>query len=159
MGAIRTLAAVAAVLLASATLVACTGTPDPAPVASDYSTTSPSSSAEPKPEPDPELVPAGDAEENSAYFDFVNSSFLADGNPGGQPIIDNLVSAGFDKTAMQVTPDRTPRGTEVDSLQFSVRMGEGCLVGQVDDSGYTSTVVPALGSGSCLVGNTRAIDW
>jgi hypothetical protein len=158
MGANRRLAVFVTVLLASAPLVACTSPPDPTPVASP---TSPSSAAPSSPpdEPDPELVADGDAEDNLAYFDFVNSALLTSGNPGGRPIIDNLVASGFDKSSMQVTADRTPRGSDVDSLQFSVRIADDCLIGHVDGAGYTSAVVPALETGSCLIGNTRAIDW
>jgi hypothetical protein len=160
MGLIRRCAVSTVIVLASATLVACTSHPVSPP--DPTSTVAPPSStpdADPAPEAEPELVPEGSAEENRPYFDFVNSAFLADGNPGGRPIIDNLVAAGFDKTAMQVTADRTPRGSAVDSVQFSVLIGEDCLIGQVDGSGYASTVAPALESGGCLLGKTRAIDW
>lgn len=159
MGALRRCAVSALIVLASATLVACTDAPaDSAP--EPASTTEPSSSSpETEPEPDPELIPEGSAQDNLPYFDFVNAKFLADGNPGGRPIIDNLVAAGFDKSAMEVTGDRTPLGSDVDSLQFSVLIGEGCLLGQAGAGGYTSVVAPALESGSCLIGDTRAIDW
>ena len=160
MGTNRRLAAGAALLLACATLVGCTSAPetDPAPAASS-STDGPPSPSPVENLPDPELIAGGDAEDNLAYFDFVNSRILSGGNPGGRPIVDNLTAAGFDKSAMQVTADRTPRGSDVDSLQFSVQLGEDCLIGQVDGGGYTSAVLPALESGSCLIGNTRAIDW
>jgi len=157
---IRRYAISAVIVLASATLVACMNPSDspPAPTSTVESPSS-TSSTEPTPERDPELVPGGSADDNLPYFDFVNSVFLADGNPGGRPIIDNLVAAGFDKAAMQVTADRTPRGSDVDSVQFSVLIGEDCLIGQAGGSGYASTVAPALESGGCLLGKTRAIDW
>lgn len=159
MGAIRRCAVGAVILLASATLVACTDTPAvPAPEPTSVGE-SPSSAPEPEPEPDPELVAEGSAEDNLPYFDFVNAKFLADGNPGGRPIIDNLVAAGFDKAAMEVTGDRTPLGSDVDSVQFSVLIGTECLLGQAGAGGYTGTVASALESGTCLIGNTRAIDW
>jgi hypothetical protein len=159
-GEARRFAIGAMIVLASATLVSCTGVPtDPA---EPSSSTKPASAA-PGPAPtaaaDPELVRGGSADDNRAYFDFVNTASLADGNPGGRPVIDNLVAAGFDKAAMQVTADRTPRGSAVDSLQFSVRIDDDCLIGQADGGGYVSTVAPALESGACLVGRTRAIDW
>lgn len=162
MAAIRRCAAIVLIVLASATLVACTDTPDEPP---DRTSVTESSSSTPEPEPvpepeaDPGPVPGGTADDNLPYFDFVNAAFLADGNPGGRPIIDNLVAAGFDKAAMQVTADLTPHGSAVDSVQFSVRIGDECLIGQADDEGYVSTVAPALESGGCLVGKTRAIDW
>lgn len=142
----------------TATLAACTGAPvEPTRAPVPAPTQSPSASAEPA--PDPVLVPEGSADDNLPYFDFVNSAFLSNGNPGGQPIIDNLVAAGFDKAAMEVTADRTPLGSAVDSLQFAVRIGDDCLLGQADAGGYTGTAASALESGRCLVGNTRAIDW
>lgn len=157
MGAIRRCAVGALIVLATATLVACTDTPVEPPSSSTAATESPT--ATPEPEPDPELVPAGSAEDNLPYFDFVNSKLLADGNPGGRSIIDNLVAAGFDKAAMEVTVDSTPRRVDVDSLQFSVRIGEECLLGQAGAGGYTGTVEPMLKTGSCLIGATRTIDW
>ncbi|MHA6667767.1 DUF6993 domain-containing protein [Homoserinimonas sp. A447] len=160
MGAIRWSAVGALILLASTTLVACTQAPaEPPEPTSVVETPSTTPGPEPEPEADPELLPGGTAEDNLSYFDFVNAAFLAGGNAGARPIIDNLVAAGFDKAAMQVTADRTPRGSAVDSVQFSVQIGEECLIGQADGGGYVSTVAPALQSGGCLVGNARAIDW
>lgn len=162
MGAIRCCAVGALIVLGAATLVACTGTPSENPPSETDSTSpSPSSSAsaDPVPEPDPVLESEGSAEDNLPYFNFVNSKLLENGNPGGRAVIDNLVSAGFDKSAMEVTADRTPLGSNVDSLQFSVRMGDECLIGQAGAGGYAATVAPTLQTGNCLIGKTRAIDW
>ena len=52
----------------------------------------------------------------------------------GRAYIDALVAAGFDKSAMQVTPDQSTVGNPAESIQFSVRWGEECLVGQVGPS-------------------------
>src|SRR5690554_980159 len=139
MGAIRRCAVGALIVLASASLVACTGPdadPDPESTSVASPSSEPSPEAEPEPEPDPELVPDGSAEDNLPYFDFVNEKVLAEGNPGGRPIVDNLVDAGFDKGAMEVTADRTPLGSEVDSVQFSVLIGDDCLLGQAGAGGY-----------------------
>lgn len=150
---------VIALAISSAALLAgCTGyAPEPVPAPSTTKPTDPSPSA--TPEPDPTLDPAGTAEDNLPYFDHVNLAFLEGGNSGGRPIIDNLVAAGFDRGAMQVTPDKTAIGGDVDSLQFSVQFDSECLIGQADADGYTSVVGPALASGGCLVGTTRSIDW
>lgn len=147
-----------AVLAGSAALAGCVSSAAPAPSADP--SPSASASASPSPTPDePELNPEGSAEDNLAYFDAVNSGFLAGSpTPGGRPIIDNLVAAGFDKTAMQVTPDSTAIGGQVDSVQFSVRFGDQCLLGQSSDGGYVGAVGPAVGD-SCLLGVTRTIDW
>lgn len=62
---------------------------------------------------------------------------------------------------MEVTFDRTAVDLEADSIQFSVRLHGECLIGQVgpDGDGYHSIVAPLLGSGTCLIGATRQIDW
>lgn len=143
-------------LAALLALAGCTGGDEqPAPGAS-------SSSPAPgeTPAPDPTLDPAGTAEQNLDYFDFVNERLLEqDGDPGGRALVDNLVAAGFDKAAMEVTPDRTAVDLDADNVQFSVRFADACLVGQVGNTGYVSAVAPVLGTGKCLVGTTRPIDW
>jgi len=108
----------------------------------------------------PQLVSGGTAEENQPYFDSVNKKlFAAQPQAAGRAIIDNLVAAGFDKSAMQVTPDTTPTRKNTDSIEFSVQLGAECLIGQTGGGEYTSVVGPALATGGCLVGKTRPIDW
>ena len=79
----------------------------------------------------------------------------------GRAYIDSLVEAGFDKTAMQLTPDQSTVGNAAESIQFSVRWADQCLIGQVGPAtGAPVTVmVPVLAEGTCLVGETRPIDW
>lgn len=146
------------------------GDPDPS-----TSSPGPASSAAPESEPSgeptvdpseapadevvPQLVPAGTADDNLPYFNDVNERFFTDNpTPGGRAIIDNLVAAGFDKATMQVTPDSTSIGRDADSVQFSVRFGEECVIGQSGGGEYVGIVGPAA-SGTCLIGITRAIDW
>lgn len=138
-------------------LAACTGSEPVAP-----STPPPSTSAAPEPPEGSVLLPDGTAEENLAYFDSVNTGIVtALGAPWGRDFIDGLTAAGFDRANMQVTADRTSVDLEADSVQFSVLWGEECLVGQFGpkSDGYHSAVRPALGTGGCLVGATRPIDW
>ena len=149
-----------AVLLVSssvmvASLVACVPSrPMPVP------TYTPSSSATAAPDQDPVLRPGEGAAENKAFFDQVADQFLFDHGMGdGRAAIDNLVAAGFRKEDMQVTPDTTALGIAVDSLIFSVRIKDECLIGQYSAMGYTSIIAPILGTGTCLVGVTRPIDW
>ena len=95
-----------------------------------------------------------------AHFDEVNTATVAaDARPGGRAVVDALVGAGFDKSTMQVTADTTSIGRDADSVQFSVLWGQDCLIGQVSGAGYSSQTAPVLGTGACLVGSTRAIDW
>jgi hypothetical protein len=129
---------------------------------------SPSASAAPTPSATStapakiELHSTGSARDNLPFFDQVNRATLA-ANPNavGRDFIDALVAAGFDKHSMQVTVDTTTIGLKANSIQFSVRMGDTCLIGQngADAGGYNSQVTPALATGACLIGQTRPIDW
>lgn len=140
-------AVVAAVVL----LVGCA--PESAPVPSPVITVTHA--------PDPEIVPGGTALQNQPYFDLVNTRLIeSDAALNGRAFIDNLVEAGYAKADMEVTPDRTAVDLDADSIQFSVRLSGTCLIGQWGpDIGYTSAVGPVLGTGTCLVGDTRPIDW
>ncbi len=146
-------------LLAGVSLSGCTAAvqaPLTRPSATE-SPTVPSSSATPV---TPSFVPHGTAAANRAWFDAVNARlFAANAAANGRSIIDSLVSAGFDKAAMQVTPDSTAIKGQVDSILFSVKIGDSCLLGQYGGIGYSSAVEPALASGLCLIGKTRVIDW
>ncbi len=123
-------------------------------------TPTPTGAAAPKPPPafKPDLA----ASENQDYFDWVAAAVLtSDREAGGRAFIDALTVGGFDKSQMEVTFDRTAVDLEADSVQFSVRVHGECLIGQVGPAsgGYRSIVAPMLGSGTCLVGATRQIDW
>jgi hypothetical protein len=110
----------------------------------------------------PALRPDASATDNLSYFDAVNLAVsAADDDAGGRAFIDALAAAGFDPAAMQVTADTTTIGDPADSIQFAVRFAGECLVGQYGpkSDGYHSAVRPVLGTGSCLVGSTRPIDW
>ncbi|NQX36620.1 hypothetical protein HQQ85_17705 [Herbiconiux sp. VKM Ac-2851] len=139
-------------------LSACTPEAEPAPSAS----AAPSVTAAPtETAPAPvALNPEGSAADNKAFFDQVNQALVA-GNPaaGGVEFTSNLRTNGFDIAAMQVTPDITTVGVAADSIQFSVLWKNECLIGQYGHGAYTSTIAPVLGTGQCLIGQTRAIDW
>lgn len=79
----------------------------------------------------------------------------------GRAYIDALTNAGFDRSQMQVTEDETTVGLQADSVQFSVRMEDECLVGQVGPAIGDPVValLPGLATGGCLIGQTRPIDW
>jgi len=109
------------------------------------------------------LVPDGTAEDNLPLFAAVTAQVWATDQRGsGRAYIDALIAAGFDRAAMQVTQDQSTVGNAAESLQFSVRWGEGeCLIGQVGPSTGepVTAVMPQLAEGRCLIGATRAIDW
>lgn len=156
----RVLVSASGVLLVAGSLAGCVGgVPAPATTTPVYSPTSTASTA---PQTKPELVPGGTAEQNLPFFDQVNKATLA-ANPSakGRDFIDALVAAGFDKSAMQLTVDTTTIGLAANSIQFSVKLGDTCLIGQngADAGGYNSMTTPVLATGGCLIGQTRAIDW
>ena len=166
----RTTTVTATILAAGAVLLGiagCTGmspqtVPSTTASASAPPTASASVGAEPAPTTVPSLRPELAASENLATFDLVNQQVIAaDPDAGGRDFIDALVAAGFDKAAMQVTSDTTTIGDRADSIQFAVRFQDECLVGQYGpkSDGYHGAVRPLLGTGGCLVGETRPIDW
>ena len=139
-------------------LVGCTPQPGPGPTPS-------ASSATESPTPGvtgPVLVPDGTAEDNLPLFAAVMEQVAAtDARAQGRAYVDALVQAGFSKADMEVTNDLTTVGNPADSIQFSVRWGGECLVGQVGPStpAPTALVLPLVPGGTCLIGQTRPIDW
>ncbi|WP_181373549.1 DUF6993 domain-containing protein [Microbacterium sp. HMWF026] len=161
----RPLAALA--LVAALGLAGCTGeAPEPAPATTEQ----PSASvADPSVAPSaaptaaaPVLVPGGSAPQNLPFFaQVVSGVWSGPDQVSGRAYIDALTAAGFDKSAMQVTADYSTIGNAAESIEFAVRLGDQCLVGQVGPSigDPVTTVLPGLSSGGCLIGQTRTIDW
>ncbi|WP_411722512.1 DUF6993 domain-containing protein [Mycetocola sp.] len=121
-----------------------------------------SASGTPTSTPAPTFDPGASADEALAFFDSVNTATLVtDADADGRAFIDGLAAAGFDTATMELTADQTTIGHAADSIQFSVRWGENCLIGQNGSAvgGYHSTLAPVLGTGRCLIGSTRPIDW
>jgi hypothetical protein len=110
----------------------------------------------------PTYDPSGTAQDNLAYFDKVGHALL-DNNPTansqGETIVDWFVAHGFDKANMEVTPDKTSIGLAAWNIEFSVKFGTSCLIGQAGNVGFQSTVLPVLATGKCLIGQTRPITW
>ncbi len=145
--------------LSVATLTGCTLQAPDSPHTPAVTSSAPPS-VSPSPTPAPSFVAGGTAEANKTYFDSINSALIAANNSvTGKAIIDALVAAGFDKTSMQLTPDKTSINGNADSVLFSVRIGDSCLLGQHSGAEYVSSVQKALQSGTCIVGQTRPIDW
>lgn len=151
-----TVTAVVAVVVC-ALLSACSGEPGnnvPMPVPTSSTSASPSASAVPA--RDPTLLPGGTALANKVYFDFVNARLLAvNVDPSSDAIVQNLVNAGFALETIEVTPDKTSElRRPADSIEFSVKTAEGCLLGQFQAGIYSSMVGAVSGSGTCLIGST-----
>ncbi|MFC5928480.1 hypothetical protein D6T64_20905 [Cryobacterium melibiosiphilum] len=138
-------------------LAACTN-PAPAPSSSPSETDSVAPTTTETPAPALALQPAASAADNQAYFDSVASTVTT---IDGRSFVDALTAAGFDKTQMEVTFDRTDADLAADTIQFAIRFNGECLLGQNGPAsgGYHSAVSALLGSGTCLLGTTRSIDW
>lgn len=149
--------AVAIGLIGAIGLTGCTTAPVVAP-----SSSAPAATPAPTGPTGPVLVPDGSASDNLPLFTEVMEAVAAtDARAQGRAYIDALVAAGFPKAAMEVTNDQTTVGNPADSIQFSVRWAGECLVGQVGPSVPTPTamVLPLVPGDTCLIGQTRAIDW
>ncbi|MCJ1707538.1 hypothetical protein [Microbacterium sp. VKM Ac-2923] len=157
-------------LVAVLALAGCTGEP-PAPASTPTGAGDAGSSASPAPadtvpapiSPSPvAFVPGGSAQQNLPIFTQVVSTVWAGADQvSGRAYVDALTASGFDKGTMQVTPDTSTIGNGAESIEFAVRLGDECLVGQVGPSigDPVTTVLPGLSSGGCLIGQTRPIDW
>lgn len=145
------------------TLTACAAGPGGGDVTTAPPTSSPVPTATPTPTPTgPVLVPDGSADDNLSLFtSVVNAVWATPEQAQGRAYVDALAAAGFDKGAMQVTQDLSTVGNAAESMQFSVRWDDECLVGQVGPSTGApfTTIVPLLEGDLCLVGRTRPIDW
>lgn len=158
------MADLALVVAAACVLTACTAAAPTAPtdrVQTGAATPTATSTAAPPPST-PVLLPDASAAENLAFFSsIVDRVWATEDRAAGRAYIDALVEGGFDKAAMEVTHDTSTVGNPAESIQFAVRWQDECLVGQVGPATgdpYT-VVVPVLAEGTCLVGDTRPIDW
>lgn len=105
--------------------------------------------------------PQGSALDNKPVFDkAILTAAQQKDEHVGKNLVNALVHAGFAKTALQVTFDKSKTGQVADSVIVSVEIGTSCLIGQrAQDGSVFSSVEPALASGGCLIGITRQIDW
>jgi hypothetical protein len=106
----------------------------------------------------------GTASDNLAYFNKVGKALFASSqgtaaSTQGELIVNWFVDHGFDKTNMEVTPDKTSIGLAAWNIDFSVKFGKTCILGQAGNVGFQSSVVPILATGKCLIGTTRPITW
>jgi len=148
-------------VIAALALSGCTARQEPAP-SQTSAAPAPTVSESATPEAAPTLLPDGTAGQNLPYFTAVAKQTYDSGvGTNGRAFIDALVAAGFDKATMQVTPDQTGIGDPVETLQFSVRWKDGCLIGQVGSAigELVTSVAPVVDGDACLIGFTRDIDW
>lgn len=156
-GTSRALAAAVAALLAVGLAGCVEGPPMPTPSSSPSATPTPTSTRN---EVKPVLRPGQSAAANQQFFDAINRDLHGRaGRSDGETIVNTLVAAGFVKADMEVTYDATALGIQADAIIVSVRIGTECLIGQFSPGAYTGTILPVLGSGNCLVGAQKPIDW
>jgi hypothetical protein len=157
---LATIAVVGALVLALAGCVSAPSVPKPTETIV-APTQSPTSNPTPTPTASiPQFLPDGSATDNLPYFDYVNRRVLAQNpNAVGADFINALITAGFAKSDMQVTADRTSVNLPAGSIQFSVKIQGECIIGQngAGSDGYHSEVTPPLSTGNCLVGDTVPI--
>ncbi|GAA2013558.1 DUF6993 domain-containing protein [Microbacterium ulmi] len=163
----RLAAAATVATIAAGVVLGLAGCSVPAPIPSPSGVptgiATPSESPAPSPTPTgPVLDQNGTAEANLPLFtSVVDAVWASPQQVQGRAYVDALVAAGFDKSAMQLTPDESTVGNPAESIQFSIRWGSECLIGQVGPATGApfTTIVPGLEGGTCLVGRTRPIDW
>ena len=152
---IRSHRAVACVLTA-ATIALLAGCTTPSPQPSSSASAPASQTPKPTPTPDPEPVFDGTAEENQEFFDFVNRELIESGTTlNGAAFIANLEAKGYQRAAMEVTPDTTAIGIAADNIVFSIRFADSCLLGQWGNIGYTSRGTEIPSTGRCIIGTPR----
>ena len=156
----RGAAALPVAILVIAALAGCvqdpgpTATPLPTPIPGSSSTTAGV----------PTYNANGTASDNLAYFNKVGAELFASSqataaSTQGELIVNWFVAHGFNKKNMEVTPDKTSIGLAAWNIDFSVKFGKTCILGQAGNVGFQSSVVPILATGKCLIGQTRTIDW
>lgn len=155
---VRSTAVASSILVAALLLAACAPTaPMPVPTVSASPSLSPGE--EDLPDATPELRPDGTALQNQLYFESVIAQYHAANGVGtADALVGALVAAGFDKSAMEVTPEYTSIGLAADSVIVSVRIQDQCLLGQVFGDRYSTIIAPVLGTGRCMVGETHPIS-
>ncbi|MBD8043418.1 hypothetical protein H9638_06280 [Arthrobacter sp. Sa2BUA2] len=76
-------------------------------------------------------------------------------SPSRNAVREAYAAAGFSPDAVEVSQDITPTGLAVDSIVAGAPVAGQCVLGEVRSGSATVTVVPALSSGQCLIGDDR----
>ena len=139
----------------------CAPAGDPAPTASATASAATPAASSPVASPTPTATASGADGRLADFRATVQSVWDDSRSVAGRDYVDALIAAGFAKADMQVTFDETSVGDPADSIQFAVRVADDCLIGQVGPSVSrpTALVMPGLSDGTCLLGETRPIDW
>ena len=109
-----------------------------------------SSSGETPADPAPARLPEADAVQTQ-----LTALAAQTPSPSRNAVREAYAAAGFNPDAVEVSQDITPTGLAVDSIVAGAPVAGQCVVGEVRGETATVTVVPALSSGQCLIGNDR----
>lgn len=74
-------------------------------------------------------------------------------SPRASQLTDVLLSADAAASAIEVSVDKTPTGLPVDAIEAAAKVGTDCVIAHVSAGKSTVTVLPALKTGTCFVGN------
>ena len=149
--AVRKFAATWCGVAVAAALAACTGT-SPQVVAAPNPSQAPSPSQSPGAEQvtDPAL-----AATTTAVEDTLKKLVAANPKPEREALRAALVAAGIPEANVEVSVSRTPTGLDVDALEAAALTGEQCVFGQIRDGGVVVSILPALSTGKCFIGDVR----
>jgi hypothetical protein len=128
------------------------------PPAGTAAGSSPATSSKPSSAPPDLPLTAFDAsaplQKNVDLFNRTATAVAASANPLGVDFTNALAAVGFDKSAMQITADRTTINAVAPAIVFAVKVDGKCLLGQYTPSNheYDHQVVSPISTGSCLIG-------
>ncbi|MET3718600.1 MULTISPECIES: hypothetical protein [unclassified Arthrobacter] len=72
--------------------------------------------------------------------------------PATAQVTEALTGAGVAPATLEVSASRTPTGLAADAIESAVLQGTDCVFGHIRDGSVTVTVLPVLASGKCFVG-------
>ncbi|WP_260982361.1 DUF6993 domain-containing protein [Arthrobacter sp. U41] len=82
----------------------------------------------------------------------LNNVTAANRKPASEQLRSALIDAGFPTDSVEVTASRTPTGLDADAVEVAVTAGRTCIVAQLRNGRVTSSLLPPLADGRCLVG-------
>lgn len=109
----------------------------------------------------PETRFSADMTESQAtdFFNHVAGNVAGTGSMDGAQYVQAFRDLGVPDDIIQVTSSDTTIGVPAESIQFSIRWGSTCIIGDVGHGSFTSTVAPATHWESCLLGATRPLEF
>lgn len=108
----------------------------------------------------PERVEGGSARVNQPHIDYVIEAAISESRTrvAGRDVVDLLVTLGYEKDAMELTPDFSLIELPADSTSLAIRFEGECVVTQWGNDWFVSSVEPVVAGGVCLLGRTVSLD-